>query len=222
MLNVNNKRMLKIVCISDTHTPETYAKLPKVKGDILLHAGDHTYRGTVADIAKAAKALAVYGKNFKRIVTIPGNHERLMDTNPSLCKQIFADNGITFLHHEMISILGVNIFGSGYTPEFCNWALNVPRGPKLAALWAQVPTGGVVDILMTHGPAMGILDIVPRGHVGDDDLLKAIDLIKPKFHVCGHLHENNGLRVVNGITHINASVLNDRYDLAFDPISFEI
>lgn len=79
------------------------------------------------------------------------------------------------------------------------------------------------DILITHGPPMGILDRVERDNqnVGCELLLEKIQEIKPKINVFGHIHEGYGY-ISNGNTHfINASVLDGRYVLNNKPITID-
>jgi len=48
-------------------------------------------------------------------------------------------------------------------------------------------------ILVTHGPPMGILDVVTSGlHVGSESVLQLVKDKQPVFHVFGHIHEAFG------------------------------
>jgi Icc-related predicted phosphoesterase len=107
----------------------------------------------------------------------------------------------------------IRIYGSPWQPEFHNWAFNLPRnGDALKARWEAIPTN--TDILVTHGPAFGFLDIPGFGtpiNVGCELLRHRIDELRPKIHICGHIHGSAGY-YFNGHTHFfNASVLNERY-----------
>ena len=69
--------------------------------------------------------------------------------------------------------------------------------------------------------------VVTRGHeewVGrsDRDLLKKVIAIKPKVHVCGHIHESYGMVKRSGTKFINACILNESYELFNRPLTFEI
>jgi Icc-related predicted phosphoesterase len=112
---------------------------------------------------------------------------------------------------------GVKFYGSPWQPEFYDWAFNLPRGEKLAEKWAKIP--GNTDILITHGPAHGMLDWTPSGQrVGCEDLFHRIMEVQPKIHVCGHIHCAYGQKNFNGVEFLNASVLDERYDYANKPI----
>jgi hypothetical protein len=60
-----------------------------------------------------------------------------------------------------------------------------------------VPDFPGVDVMMTHGPPMGILDTTNRGeHVGCQHLLRAARRCKPVLHCFGHIHEGWGAQKV--------------------------
>lgn len=195
-------------------------------GDLLLHAGDLTFRGDISEISQELKELGRISKGFKYgCVLVPGNHDFLAERDPSLMKQMCIDNGITYLQHERTEINGLKIFGSGYTPFFHNWALNVERGPKLAALWGQIPDD--TEILITHGPAMGCLDwvVTPNGYesVGCQDLANRLPELKSlKLHVFGHLHLSRGTYKNKPYTSINASICKEDYSPTNLPIIFAL
>ncbi len=205
---------LKVVCISDTHCQLDKVKVPK--GDILIHAGDLTYRGTVSEILRELNILETLPHEHK--ILISGNHDWLQEENPKLMKQMCDERGITLLHHEAVTIEGINFFGSGYSPEFGNWALNVPRGKELAKLWADIPDD--TNVLITHGPPYGIMDRVPRGElVGCLDLLARIHKLPAlTHHVFGHIHEGAGQRTIGKVTYVNASSCTGDYKPTNKPI----
>lgn len=68
-----NKQPIKVVCISDTH--DQTVEVPD--GDILIHAGDLTNAGTVADIQKQLDWLKRLPHGVKIIVA--GNHDSYFD-----------------------------------------------------------------------------------------------------------------------------------------------
>lgn len=68
-----NKPKIRVVCISDTHT-----NTPSIPhGDLLIHAGDLTNAGTVADIQKQLDWLASLPHREK--IVIAGNHDSYFD-----------------------------------------------------------------------------------------------------------------------------------------------
>jgi hypothetical protein len=143
---------------------------------------------------------------------------------------------ISYLQDETMNVgIGenplVNIYGSPWQPEFYDWAFNLPKnGEELKSKWNAIPSN--TDILITHGPAYGFLDDVTgrRGqHLGCELLRDKVLEIKPKIHVCGHIHTGWG-HYFDGHTHFfNAAVLDERYintqtpwDIEWDPITNEV
>lgn len=57
---------------------------------------------------------------------------------------------------EALTVDGYKVYASPWQPEFCRWAFNLPRGPRLAAVWRRIPED--TDILVTHTPPAHILD----------------------------------------------------------------
>ena len=229
---------MRIVCISDTHT--TRPVIPD--GDLLICAGDLTFRGTIEEIAKEAKwlkAIRISG-GFKDAVVIGSNHDWLAERDPAMMRLLMEEAGWTYLDHQPAVVQGLRFFGSGYTPAFFNWALNVPRGPKLAALWAQIPDD--TQVLVTHGPPYGRLDWAKRSdgdpdsqvfsgprdrhlttHVGCNDLRNRITGLKDlRLHVFGHIHKSGVEVGADGITYVNASVCNGQYDAVYSPIVVDL
>ena len=116
----------------------------------------------------------------------------------------------------------VKIYGSPWQPEFYNWAFNLPRmGWELEQKWNDIPMN--TDILITHGPAWDKVDKVIGQNVplGCELLAERIKVVKPKIHVCGHIHDGYGQKTMGGIEFLNASVLNDRYEHSHKPIFVE-
>lgn len=96
------------------------------------------------------------------------------------------------------------VYASAYQPEFWNWAFGYPRSVDRFNIHAgsdrgaetqaenPVPDAGI-DIMITHGPPLGILDRTSRGEdVGCKHLRRAVERCKPRLHVFGHIHEAAG------------------------------
>lgn len=78
--------------------------------------------------------------------------------------------------------------------------------------WDAIPDD--TDVLITHGPAYGVLDAVlpDKEQVGCPQLRRALETrLHPKLHVFGHIHEAYGQVVEGTLTSVNASFLDHRY-----------
>jgi Icc-related predicted phosphoesterase len=218
---------MKITTISDVHGMQDRL-FPLGSGDLLICAGDITPNGTQNDIEEFLRWYA--DQDFDKKVLIAGNHdwgfERSGDTYYiDRCK----DYGIDYLNDSMATYKGLKIWGSPVQPEFFNWAFNRARTKteadykfikEIKPHWDKIPNN--VDILVTHGPPMGVLDLVELKkspnfgeNVGCELLMEKVTEIKPKMHIFGHIHNQRGVKVLNldgvPVTFVNAACLNDRY-----------
>lgn len=195
---------MRIVCISDTH--EHLVPLPE--GDVLVHAGDITFNGDLYKIQEFNFWMA--GLPFKRIVVIAGNHDWNFVRYPDSKNLLSA---CTYLEDSEVIIEGVKFYGSPWQPEFGGWAFNRTRGPALRRIWDKIPDD--TDVLITHGPAWSVLDRTAdmwgNKSVGCEELLLAVQRVRPKVHVFGHIHASYGVEIYNDTTCINASICNEKY-----------
>ncbi len=202
--------MTKIVLISDTHNYHRKITVPEC--DILIHAGDATSTGEEHQMRDFAAWLEQQPATHKLFV--PGNHERTFERNLPLSKTWFEEECPSgkLLIHEYIEVEGLKMFFSPFTPTFYNWAFMRDRGRHIGVKWDDIPNG--LDFLVTHGMPHGILDWTPYGdgHVGCEELLKAIYDKKPKHIVGGHLHSSGGMmKEFDGMKFYNAAMCNEQY-----------
>lgn len=215
---------MKIVCISDTHNQHRKVLVPD--GDVLIHAGDMTMRGSLREI----QAFSIWLRNqpHKHKIVVAGNHDFGFELTPYLAKASllgWSDGNVHYLENEEVVIDGVKFYGSPQQPEFNNWAFGSPRnGMGLKSSWSAVPSD--IDVLVTHTPPHKILDLCPDinskiaswVNVGCEALRLEIDRIKPKLHVFGHIHEGYGQIVEEDTIFVNASICTARYNPTNQPI----
>ncbi len=221
---------MNIVCISDSHCRLRKVNIPE--GDILVHSGDLTFQGNISETSQELRELGRYRDKFKAIVLVEGNHDWLGARNPELMDQMCKDSGIILLRDSDTVIDGIKFYGSPWQPAFCNWAFNLDRGGhELQEKWAAIPED--TDVLITHGPPLGILDTVERfngqkcefelEHLGCYDLYNRIkDMKNLKLHVFGHIHFGYGQLKMGDTTFVNASVSTEEYRPINKPIVVSI
>ncbi len=210
---------MRLVCISDTHNLTERLVVPD--GDILLHAGDLTQRGSRIEVERAARWLASLPQRHK--VVIAGNHDFLFQEDPAAARALLRDvSGLVYLEDEEATVAGLRIYGTPWQPWFFDWAFNLPRdGDELGRVWARVPAG--VDVLLTHSPAHGILDRTDADEaVGCERLAAELSRIAPRLHVFGHIHEAYGDVTIGRTRHVNASTCDLRYRPVQAPIVVEL
>lgn len=206
---------MRIVCLSDTHTH--HRKLTVPDGDVLVHTGDFTRKGSEADVADFNAWLGTLPHPHKLVVA--GNHDFLFEQNNVLARSLLS-NAI-YLQDSGVVIDGVRFWGSPWQPWFYNWAFNLPRGAALAERWALIPPD--TDVLLTHGPPFGVRDLTDRGEpVGCEELRKAIMQLNLRLHVFGHIHEAYGEVTFGGTRCVNASTCTLQYRPANAPIVVDL
>lgn len=199
---------MEIVTISDTHGQHKSLQLGS--GDMIIHAGDISGLGRPHEIADFLEWFSKL--DFKYKIFIAGNHDFFFENAETDVIDQMIPVGVTYLNDSGTEIEGIKIWGSPITPWFYSWAFNRDRGDDIKKHWDLIPMD--TDILITHGPPLGILDKTVRGELtGCEDLLKRIQQINPKYHVFGHIHESFGIHHKDKTTFINASVLDERYNL---------
>ena len=218
---------MKITFISDTHNKHMEIGQDLPGGDLLIHAGDISSMGRKYEIEEFCEWFDNLN-NYTSAVFICGNHDFGFEERPKETMEIVNSyEWINYLQDNILHFASENseiakIYGSPWQPEFHNWAFNLPKnGLELDQKWNDIPED--TDILITHGPAFGYLDIVKGQYenLGCQLLTNRIKTIKPKIHVCGHIHSGYGY-VFDGDTHfINASVLDEQYQYTQKPLTVE-
>ncbi len=207
---------MKILFISDTHGFHKDLIIPDV--DMIIHAGDvANYKDPIRNEAEVLAFIEWFEKvPVEHKLWCAGNHDTSIEKG--LVDPYKRCKTTTYLQHQSVNIKGLEIFMSPYTPQFGNWAFNIRRD-QLHEYWKDIPDN--CDILVTHGPPKGIMDLSemlpPLEQCGDKALLTRVQEIKPRAHCFGHIHNNGncinaGTRVLHGLgtTFINASCVTDR------------
>ena len=213
---------MKMTFISDTHGKHEYLTSKAYNnilgsGDVLVHAGDCTNVGKVGEIKDFLNWFS--NTDYTHKIFIAGNHDFGFELVHDIAPE-YKEKGVHYLFDSEVVIDGVKFYGSPWQPEFYDWAFNLPRGEKLAEKWALIPND--TDILITHGPAYQMLDWTLNNQlVGCQDLFNRTMTVKPKIHVCGHIHCAYGQKYFNDVEFLNASVLNERYQHENKPIKLE-
>lgn len=211
--------MPRLVCVSDTHNCNEQISVPD--GDILIHAGDATVRGTVKEITLFNDWFSSLPHKYK--ILIAGNHDWLFETDSRLARTLL-DSSIYYLQDSVVEIENLKFYGSPWQPRFFDWAFNLNRGAELAEKWKMIPAD--TDVLITHGPPHGILDEVPRSffveNTGCEELRKRVEIVNPKLHVFGHIHCGYGMTELFGTKFVNASVCDEQYQPTQPPIVVDL
>lgn len=202
--------------ISDSHMRHMDLDIPYT--DVIIHSGDIDVR-TLSEFMRFATWYSTLPHPYK--ILVAGNHDFFIEKASDLVKSICEEMGIIYLENSQVIINGIKIYGSPIVPEFYNWAFMKKRGDEIAKVWSRIPDD--IDILITHGPPMNILDKTIRGDaVGCYDLAMRVKEIKPKYHLFGHIHEGYGQQEKDGTIYLNSSCLDEKYKEVRKPQVFTL
>lgn len=236
----SDARIIRIVHISDTHMLHDGYLSMIPEGDILVHSGDFSafsasrYIGNKdRDRASVVNEMNSFFQKlpFKYKVLVAGNHELSFNAKgkSDLESQLTE---VTYLQDRAINIEGINIYGTPWTSK--RWT-SLARGfskswGKFEHFWDLIPSE--TDVLVTHMPPLGIMDLASKKFAGVKNLLSAnepcticgdthemfehwgckelkktvLKRVRPVVHMFGHVHESTGVQDVDGVTFSNAAM----------------
>lgn len=227
---------MNILALSDLHG-RLPTQLPAVDYDLCIIAGDicpdyngsgHTspyWHRTVAE--QQARWLQdrfepwcltqLYNLGIP-VVMIWGNHDYVGEF-PDLVAALPVTARV--LQDAGTVVKGLRIWGSPWT-HFAPadhlrekpWAFD-KNETELVELYQHLPASGEVDVLVTHGPAWGVLDGAYGLELGSPALGIAVGRLQPRLHIFGHIHEGRGQRG----TSYNVSMLDGRYQPYPQPLT---
>ena len=204
---------MKAVFISDTHTRHEQVVLPQAMFS-------STAGTSVAKARSRRRKTSSTGSRCSRFST-RSSLPAITIVAPRSRQPAFVASfprAVVYLENEGVEIEGLRIWGSPITPWFWDFAFNRGRGAEIDRYWQQIPTG--LDILLTHGPPQGVLDLTTRGDdAGCADLRNRVLLTKPRFHLFGHIHEAYGQTVLGETECYNGSVVDEYYNVVMPPSS---
>lgn len=135
------------------------------------------------------------------------------------------NSSITYLKHESAEIklksptgprTQFTVFGSPYSPAKGLWAFGY--APEEAqSLWEKIPLDS--DIVVTHTPPKFHCDETrERRSVGCEILRNELWRIRPRLHICGHVHESRAAEIIEwGLLASNMKYKEDGTSRWIDP-----
>ena len=235
---------MRIVCISDTHSLHENMRHTLPEGDVLIHAGDCTNKGSQRDVEEFVHwYMNIQGYDTK--IFIAGNHDFAFENHRYphhkgdydwyynlMNEENLSQSDVVYLEDNQCIIDSpefsrpIKFWGSPWQPEFYNWAFNLPRlGEDLKRYWSMIPDD--TDILITHGPPNEARDFVNNWrqgsvNVGCELLINRIIDIKPTLNIFGHIHEGYGVYTNEHTTFVNASICTSAYIPSNKPIVIDL
>lgn len=217
---------MKIVAVSDLH-----GHLPKdiPQGDVLIIAGDICPDRPLAAGPWARRHPEVQEQWIEQVMLPWLRRQADKFTGPMLATwgnhdfvgelaEVYGIGPLRFLVDEQTEAGGLSLWFSPWSPQNdlpMPWAFMRPD-EELERRYDAIPVG--TDIIVSHCPPYGYGDIsgalmIDGGdlHLGSKALLTAIERVKPKLVICGHIHGGHGSYTVDGTIVHNVSLLNEAY-----------
>jgi Icc-related predicted phosphoesterase len=122
------------------------------------------------------------------------------------------ERDIIYLEDQGKRIEGLQIYGTPWVPMFCGWAFNREELDR-EERFMFIPGG--LDILITHGPPLGVRDESTYDfkirNVGCKMLRERVNQAKPRVHAFGHCHVGYGQQQIGPTNFINAAICDRKY-----------
>lgn len=188
-------QILRILHLSDTHSCHNRLRdLPEA--DVVVHSGDFTMNGREQEALDFLKWFC--DLPYSQKIFICGNHDDcLYGANIE-----GLDPNVHYLCNAGVVIDGVKFYGVPMFMENCATGCQNRN-------YAIIPDD--TDILITHSPAYGILDLDNAINYGSEELLTHISTINLKAHLFGHIHAQYGMTKINDTIFSNGSIMNPDY-----------
>ena len=181
---------MKILHLSDTHTRHrALGNLPEA--DVVVHSGDFCMVGGEKEAIDFLNWFCDLPYAHK--IFICGNHDTCLFGS----KISGLDDNTHYLCSSGITIECVKFYG---VPMFIH---DCTIGRQ--RYYAQIPRD--TDVLITHQPPYGILDLDNGFNYGDEQLLFKVTEVQPLLHLFGHIHRQHGVVSELGIIFSNGAVI---------------
>jgi Icc-related predicted phosphoesterase len=204
---------MKLTIISDTHGE--HDKLGTLAGEVLIHCGDmfNMFGSSNDDFDRMDEWFG--NQQFDLILCVGGNHDFELQKRASYTRTPFKN--AVYLEGDVFEYSGVKFYGAPWIPELRGQAF-YKDDVDLVLAWSHIPTD--VDVLITHTPPSGVLDVSSRGlRLGCEHLSAVLEKTTPVLHCFGHVHASSGIHRVGDTTYINAAQVNSQYKLCRQPYS---
>jgi Icc-related predicted phosphoesterase len=210
------------------HVSDTHGGFPRLHGrySLVVHTGDF-FPNSIACIEKDKSLEMKFQLQWLRdnisniklwlnghtLIYVPGNHDFL---HPDTMEYELQKAGVKAygIANRLLKVNGHNFYGFPYVPTIdgtWNYEKDIPEMQTEVDQMVGILNSVKVDVLCCHSPPYGCLDLTYGGdQIGSTVIANALDYkineeMIPKYYLCGHDHEGNGLALRNGVLVSNAA-----------------
>lgn len=192
-------KKLKILAAGDIHgdttaTEQLAEKATREGVDLVLLTGDLTFAEQ-----STTGIIGPFVKKGLRVLLIPGNHETVATAD--FLAEVYGPNAKN-IHGYAVVYKGIGIVGCGGANIGPHMLTEQEIFDTLEQGIKKLKAIGVDKIVMvTHvHPSKTKMEKFTTMFPGSEAVRKALDLFKPDFLLCSHVHEAEGLEEVVGNT----------------------
>jgi Icc-related predicted phosphoesterase len=185
---------MKFLVVSDIHGNEAVTEwinsvAEQEDADCILALGD------ITDFGPNEVAKRILGPLQRDVYAIPGNCDPL--TLPDTISEVAID-----MHGRTTKLNGFYMAGlGGSNPTIFDTPFELDE-ETIYKMLKSISKEGM--ILMVHAPPHGINDMIPSGlNVGSTSILKIVKEFRPILVLSGHIHEDYGIKHIDGTTFVN-------------------
>lgn len=226
---------MKICAFSDMHGQYDFEVKPC---DIVLICGDIVPLNIQWNMDKSLEWLKTFfipwctNLPCEKVLFIGGNHDKVCKKQTMEIRDMLkGQDKVIYLECETYEYQGKVIYGTPICKIFGNWSFMEPIEIQKERYKRHLENIGKIDIIMSHDAPYGISDVLLQKdcpwangeHIGNVALREFVDEAKPTLHLFGHLHSCNHKRTEhNGTDFYCVSLLNEFYDMVYEPLYIEI
>ena len=223
---------MKICCFSDNHGFFDF----KIKScDIVLICGDIIPLILQRNISFCIEWFKSFFIPFcqelpcKKVIFVGGNHDFFLDEKSDEIKEILSNQDkIIYLNRDLYTYENFKIYGTPLCHIYGHWGFMIPDSEQEKIYQEELNKLQDVDIVISHDSPYGVSDVLSQTrnkgkHIGNIPLSNFIKKLQPKYHFHGHLHStNHNEELLDNTKVYNVSLLDDYYNVSYDPLYIEI
>jgi len=197
----------RLVVVSDTHERHRQVVLPE--GDVLLHCGDILMSSSLAATSRGLGILEDFNlwlgtAPCKERVVIGGNHDVILESLGDAGAQELLSNAIFVQDASVVlPLAGIKVYGNAFSVGDSHNVAWQGERPDVSDECVGA------DVVMTHLAEPSIVEEVLRR-------------TKPLLWVSGHAHADYGVTQNDGITFVNAAIMDMEYQPVQAPVVVDL